>query len=154
MAVDSISIRAGNGIFAAQLNKIIFKFFENDSPILSTAIFISKRMTDYRIVQLEGLVGGIVEGIVVVFRAHGYRTAIGDGVGGIIQQGGASNDNRGCGMGNFITAGDGDLVVEECGLLPGSEGSFRLRGTTVLPFKFKAIISVFIYNVTFDCRAS
>ena len=65
MAVDSISIRAGNGIFAAQLNKIIFKFFENDSPVSSTAIFISKRMTDLRIVQLEGLGFGIVEGIVV-----------------------------------------------------------------------------------------
>lgn len=67
MAVDSISIRAGNGIFAAQLNKIIFKFFENDSPVLSTAIFISKRMADLRIVQLEGLGCGIVESIVVVF---------------------------------------------------------------------------------------
>ena len=65
-------------------------------------------MTDLRIVQLEGLVGGIVESIIVAFRAIGYyRTAIGDGVVGVIQQGGASNDNRG----NLIAAGDGDLFA-------------------------------------------
>ena len=80
-------------------------------------------MTNLRIVQLEGLAGGIVESIVVVFSSLGYCAAIGDGIVGVIPQGGASDDNRGLGTGNFIAAGDGDIVIIKGGLLPGSEGS-------------------------------
>ena len=146
MAVDSISIRAGNGIFAAQLNKIIFKFFENDSPVSSTAIFISKRMTDLRIVQLEGLGFGIVEGIVVAVSSLGYFAAIGDGIVGVIQQGGASNDNRGLGTGNFIAAGDGEAIVLDGSIDIGGNGFCIGTYLQVMPF-------ISVLDIGIDCAA-
>ena len=79
-----------------------------------------------RIVQLEGLVGRVIDGIVVAVSSLGYFAAIGDGIVGVIQQGVAINDNRGLGTGNFIAAGDGDLVMVDVRLYtPGAISRYK-----------------------------
>ena len=115
-----------------------------------------------RIIQLEGLGCGIVEGIVVACSSLGYRAAI-DGIVGVIQQGGASNDNRGLGTGNFIAAGDGDFVMVDvrlyttgsnikiqrcslCWILASSARGYE-------SYNVELILGVFVCNFAGDCRA-
>ena len=103
-------------------------------------------MTDLRIVQLEGLGCGIVEGIVVAFSSLGYFAVIGDGIVGVIQQGGASDDNRGLGTGNFVAAGDGEAIVLDGSIDIGGNGFCIGTYLQVMPF-------ISVLDIGIDCAA-